>query len=456
VPKVGEQIIVTADDYNFTNAFWLQTDPYNPGTKEPTGFSNRLDSVIDFNNVTRLFSISPVTEPFEVWVRGIKYQITNTRTLEIPNTTGLYSIYFDMYGDLKYKTTFFDLKYEAPVAYLYIRSNTPAKVVSFADERHGTTLDWATHEYLHRTRGAVYASGFAVSNYVTNGNGSASAHMTFDLAGGTFFDEDLQIDISHSSSPTPNTWQQVLQGPSRIPVFYHINGTWDRYTTTNYVVAFAPTTAYALYNPNGSEPVTIDNNRYGISWIVATNGLNEPVISIMGQKVYANIGDAVNAKWGDPASINLANLPVYELRPLYKVIFQSLHSGTTVKAAIRQIDDLRVGVEAVVSVSTANTTQQTINTVDANRVVTTGDVGELLRCTNTSGITLTVNETTALLEGQRVDILRNGTGSVAVGFSGAGVSLEGTPGRNLRAQYSAASIVCVAPNTYVLIGDLAV
>jgi hypothetical protein len=279
--------------------------------------------------------------------------------------------------------------------------------------------------------------------------------MTFDLSGGTFFDEDLQIDITHSSSPVPNTWQQTLQGPSRLPVHYRLNGGWDKYTATNYTVAFNPTTGYALYDPTGTGPVAIDNNRYGISWIVATNGLNEPVISIMGQQAYVNIGDAVNAKWGDPAAISLSGLPIYELRPLYKVIFQSLHSGSVVKAAIRQIDDLRVGVESVTAVTAGAGTQQTINVVAADHIVTTGDVGELLRCTNTVGITITVNDATSLLEGQRVDILRNGTGTVTVSPSGL-VSLEGTPGRNLRAQYSAASIVCVAPNTYVLIGDLAV
>ena len=29
VPAVNAQIVVTADDYNFTNAFWVQTDPVN-------------------------------------------------------------------------------------------------------------------------------------------------------------------------------------------------------------------------------------------------------------------------------------------------------------------------------------------------------------------------------------------------------------------------------------------
>lgn len=454
VPKVGEQIVVTADDANFTNAFWLQTDPFNPGSKEPTGFSNRLDSTIAFNATTRVFSISPVTRPFEVWVQGIKYEIGDTLTLDIPNTTGRYAIYFGIGGALYYKANaFFDLEFEAPVAYLYIRSGSPVKVVAFADERHGTTLDWATHEYLHRTRGAAYSSGFAISNYTTTGDGSASAHMQFDLAGGTFFDEDLQVDITHSSSPTDNTWQQILQGPARIPVYYRSGTTWDRYDPTVYPVAFASPSGYVVYDPTGSGPVAMDNNKYGIAWIVATNALNYPVISIMGQAQYANIGSASEAKWG--TDVSLTNLPVYEFRPLYKVIFESRYSGSTVKAVIRQIDDLRVGVESIASGAGASLNQQTIQVLSASYAVLSSDAGDLLRFTNSTDVTVTVNGTTNLLEGQRVDLIRNGTGNVMVQASGAGVSLSGTPGLKLRAQYSAASIVCVATNTYILIGDLA-
>ena len=86
------------------------------------------------------------------------------------------------------------------------------KRIFFADERHGITLDWATHEYLHRTRGAAIANGFGATNYILDGNGSLDSHAKLDIADGTFFDEDLQVDIVHSATPTPNTWQQVLYG----------------------------------------------------------------------------------------------------------------------------------------------------------------------------------------------------------------------------------------------------
>jgi hypothetical protein len=69
-----------------------------------------------------------------------------------------------------------------------------------------------------------------------------------------------------------------------------------------------------------------------------------------------------------------------------------------------------------------------------------------------SGNTFTVNTSTALSAGQRIDILQIGSGQTTVVASS--VTINGTPGLKLRAQYSSASLICTASNTYVLVGDL--
>jgi hypothetical protein len=40
-------------------------------------------------------------------------------------------------------------------------------------------------------------------------------------------------------------------------------------------------------------------------------------------------------------------------------------------------------------------------------------------------------------------------------FVASGATVNGTPGLKLRAQYSTASLVCLAADTYLLVGDLA-
>jgi hypothetical protein len=68
-------------------------------------------------------------------------------------------------------------------------------------------------------------------------------------------------------------------------------------------------------------------------------------------------------------------------------------------------------------------------------------------------VNITVNGSLDLSVGQRIDLLQLGTGQVTVVASGA--TVNGTPGLKLRARYSAASVVCVATDSYVVVGDLA-
>jgi hypothetical protein len=54
--------------------------------------------------------------------------------------------------------------------------------------------------------------------------------------------------------------------------------------------------------------------------------------------------------------------------------------------------------------------------------------------------------------GDVVYIARLGTGAVAA--TASGTTVNGTPGLNLRARYSTAAIICIASNTFLLVGDL--
>jgi len=64
-----------------------------------------------------------------------------------------------------------------------------------------------------------------------------------------------------------------------------------------------------------------------------------------------------------------------------------------------------------------------------------------------------VATSTGLSAGQRIDIAQLGAGQTTV-VAQSGVTVNGTPGLKLRAQYSTATLICTASNTYVLAGDL--
>ncbi len=101
-----------------------------------------------------------------------------------------------------------------------------------------------------------------------------------------------------------------------------------------------------------------------------------------------------------------------------------------------------VGTQTVRSITTSTDTP------------TSTDLGNLLTIDTTSGaVTVTINSSLGLTAGQRIDFVWIGA-ATSVTFSASSVTLNGTPGLNLRARYSAATLVCTASNTYVLVGDL--
>ena len=319
---------------------------FNTETAEPMGVVNRADSVVSFDNSTKTFTIEPAVgvSEFIIWTKGNRRVYTSAQTVSIGVTpaTGIYYIYFDASGTLSYKTTYFTWDSDTPIAYVYWNANT-SKAEFVADERHGIVLDWATHEYLHRTRGAVIAEGFSASNFTITGDGSSDADAKLDISDGTFFDEDLEVNITHSAAPTTGTFTQILQGNAEIPVFYQSgsSGSWIKDPATEFPVKYTLGERIRYNLLSGGNWITqqIDNNKYGVSWIVATNDIYTPVICILGQEQYQNIGDAEQVLFGD---LSLPGFPVVEFRPLWKLIYHTSDSYTnTIKSRLEGVLDLR-------------------------------------------------------------------------------------------------------------------
>ena len=105
-------------------------------------------------------------------------------------------------------------------------------------------------------------------------------------------------------------------------------------------------------------------------------------------------------------------------------------------------------IDSVINVRTAAT---------ASFSLAAGDAGDLLQV-NASGagtvvVTVEPDATYSFPIGVQVNLLSIGTATVATA-AGAGVTLNGTPGLLLRAQYSSATLIKRAADTWVIIGDL--
>jgi len=323
---------------------------YSIDTQEPDGFINRSDSTISFTNLSRQFTIAPTGTSYSIYNNGTKVTKSSAENLVLPTGTALYFIHFDKStNNLSYKTTGFDFSTDIPIAQVYW-NNDDGKMVYFGEERHGITMDSATHKYLHNVFGTQYINGLSISNYTLSGDGSSDSDASIAIGDGVIYDEDIVVNITNDASPS-NPFEQILYPTGQIPVYYKngSNGAWTNTTANNFPVKVGTTAQYNLLNGgvwSASDTDNPSNDRYVASWICATSQEHAPVISIMGQRVDSSFNQAQsNNAW---SNLNLTGLPIVELRPLYRLIYDTKSSFTNnAKAFLVDVLDIRGHVDTV-------------------------------------------------------------------------------------------------------------
>ena len=118
-------------------------------------------------------------------------------------------------------------------------------------------------------------------------------------------------------------------------------------------------------------------------------------------------------------------------------------------------------VLAAADVNTYVSNEVTLTSSTASSsTVTASDRYKTLVLNSAGSVTITFGTVTAFEAGERIDILREGAGTVTITRDGTVVSLSGagTAGTAYRItdRYDAASVVCVGTNTYRVIGNVTV
>jgi len=107
-------------------------------------------------------------------------------------------------------------------------------------------------------------------------------------------------------------------------------------------------------------------------------------------------------------------------------------------------------------VATGQVTDSTsINTQTGNYTLVIGDAGKFITVSaaGSSTVTIPLNSSVGFSLGTKIVIARIGAGAVAIAGA-VGVTVNATPGLNLRAQYSAATCIQIALNSWLVLGDL--
>jgi hypothetical protein len=97
----------------------------------------------------------------------------------------------------------------------------------------------------------------------------------------------------------------------------------------------------------------------------------------------------------------------------------------------------------------------TTNAQSSSYTLVLADSGYLVEMSNVSANNLTVplNSSVAFPIGTQINILQTGVGQTTV-VATAGVTINATPGLKLRTQWSSATLIKRATDTWVLVGDL--
>lgn len=139
-----------------------------------------------------------------------------------------------------------------------------------------------------------------------------------------------------------------------------------------------------------------------------------------------------------------------------KTVRGEVTSGLAGKAPTSHTHDDRYYTEAEVNTLLAAKAPaaQTINAQSGTAyTLVAADAGKVVTRTSASTSTTTV-PASVFSAGQRVDVIRTGTGSLTF-VAGAGMTLNGTPSLVARAQWSAVSVLFLSATQAVLVGDMA-
>ena len=316
-------------------------------TGEPTGFvlggdsTPPTDSELLYDYSTRTFTIQPKAPAtsFVVNCGTNRYVKSAAETIVHDVSSGIYLVYYNSSGVLTVTqvlpTSWRDIAFVSFITYRPTATDTIKGYIT--DERHGCTLDWATHQRLHFVDGAKFSSGFPLSGYTLQPSSPVTSDNQFTVGSGIFFDEDLKHVLSQLVGGTQYTVSWLVgDGSSR------------DYLTTN-TTPYTIATNYLHYNQNNAgtwqrTEVTAGNfvNYFLVAINTATGTDNQKFrfVLSMGQNQFASLATAqANETWDTHVK---GSLLTQEIIPLYQITFRTNNSYTSSgKCRVEGVLDLR-------------------------------------------------------------------------------------------------------------------
>jgi len=286
------------------------------------GFEDPDNVTLAWDNVTRTFTISPISGSFSFYAGGTLYSKSAAQSISIPDVTGNYYFYFNTSGVLTVGTAFDDnfILLYAFAAKLYYNATTNLAVPDAVIEMHQSYVPSQVHLYLHGVMGCRYdqAIGGLLPIITVDGDGSQNAHIQVAASAGALWDDAVRVTI-----------------PSRlitdaIPKLY-LTGSGADWTFAEATAQMVVTTGSgrAAFNQfvTGSWTLTeVTNNNYVLLHLFAFPGFTKRWLIVVGQAQYATIALAQAAAQTEIK--NIVQIPLPEALPVATFIAQTSDTYT--------------------------------------------------------------------------------------------------------------------------------
>ena len=298
------------------------------------GKTDRSTSLISWDNVTYTLTLTPVVA-FSYAYASIQKTSTVALSDQIDNTIeGKWYFYIDETNILVTTHVFSDelILKQVLVASIYWDAVNQTIVGDPFDERHGHLQDGETHLQLHKALRTRYDSGLSINTF-TIGDGSLDAHVKFIVGAGKIHDEDLDHNISESTST--------------IPILYSLGSPTTIRTITNASFAVTTTgTGRLAYNKASDNSLAEVTDGYFVAYhIFGMPGIDEEsgqLFSIMGQNEYATLELAIEGAKSEISLIRVSYLLSSEMKDLGSIILQT--NDTYINAVKAKVVDTATGV----------------------------------------------------------------------------------------------------------------
>ena len=354
-------------EYDASTTTWMNYVNPSTITREPTGWGDYTHMVATWDegntdggvgNPYRSLTITNPGGSYYYYIHGVRYTIAagSTKTVRVTATEGTWYFYFNTSSTLV-ATQVFAESILSDNAYTFASywDATNFKWIHRGEERHGCTMDWATHVYLHTTRGAAYESGGAITGPTLTNNDRALTWVGIDSL--VYHDEDINHTLGAFAAG--DSWRKLyrsgVNGDWRVHATYPGDvetpiGDSTLVTLCNQADGTFTTAARAYINEivTGSWALTevADNNYYNTYIFGTTNQVTgQKYVLLPGQQQNSNLGTITALGLADLA---LGSLPGPEFLPLYKITCRYTAnqrgngpSANTAGLRIYAVEDLR-------------------------------------------------------------------------------------------------------------------